>query len=121
MANYIRINIGGKERGAKLGIGFLKQITEAEKIDLTELFVKAESETLLFLPVMIFHSISYNDKIAGNEVDYTQDDVYDWVDEISIQSEEIQTFSKAWIESIKVHMPKTEDEGKKTPQKGAKK
>ncbi|WP_185269264.1 hypothetical protein [Chryseobacterium indologenes] len=120
MGNYLKLKIGGKERGLKVGIGFLKQYTEAEKVTFSELLEKFTSDTLFTLPKMIFHSLSINDKLAGNAIDYTIDDVFDWIDEIGLQSEQIAQYCTVFAESIKVHLPKAEgdeEKGKKEPQK----
>lgn len=112
--NYTKITIGGKERGAKLGIGFLEQITRVEKLTIVELLTKFEQETIFILPKMLFHSLSYNDKVAGNEVDYSIHDVYDWVDELGLNSKILEDFCLTFANSIKVHLP--QEEGKKKPQ-----
>ncbi|KPE49767.1 hypothetical protein [Chryseobacterium indologenes] len=111
----IKINIGGKERVAKLGLGFLEQLTKSENISIIDFLKKFETETLFILPKMLFHSISYNDKIEGLEIDYKLSDVYDWVDDLGIQHETIINFNSAFAESIRTHIPN--EEGKKVPQK----
>ncbi|WP_312306231.1 hypothetical protein [Chryseobacterium sp.] len=125
MGNYIKLHIGGKERGLKVGLGFLQQYTEQEKVTLNELIDKFTSDAFFTIPKMLFHSLSFNDKLAGNPIDYTLDNVFDWVDEIGLQSEQIALYCTTFAESIKVHLPKAESdeasEGKKAPQKkGAK-
>ncbi|MCT4238589.1 hypothetical protein HZP42_19595 [Elizabethkingia anophelis] len=113
--NYTKINIGGKERGAKLGLGFLDRITKAENISLQEVFTKFEKETLSFLPKMVYYSVLYNDERAGNNVDYDLGNVFDWIDEVGITSETIKSFIEAFTRSVEVHFKGKE--GKSTPQK----
>ncbi|HAY3545167.1 TPA: hypothetical protein JRX92_003578 [Elizabethkingia anophelis] len=113
--NYTKINIGGKERGAKLGLGFLERITKAEGVSLQELFTKFEQDVLFFLPKMIYYSVLYNDERAGNKADYNLDDVFDWIDEIGINSEPVMSFIEAFKKSIEVHF--VEKGGKPKPQK----
>lgn len=126
MSKYIKLNIGGKERGLKFGIGFLQQFTEQENMSITDMLVKFETDSFLTVPKMIYHSLSYNDKLAGNSIDYTVNDVYDWVDDLGIQSETVTRYCETFLESIKVHFPQLEpkegeedpnQEGKKKPQK----
>lgn len=113
--NYTKINIGGKERGAKLGLGFLEKITKGEGVSLQELFTKFEQDVLFFLPKMIYYSVLYNDERAGNKVDYTLDDAFDWIDEIGINSDPVMAFIEAFKQSIEVHF--VEKGGKPKPQK----
>lgn len=120
MGNYLKLNIGGKERVLKVGIGFLQQYTEQENVTFAELVEKFNSDTFFTIPKMIYHSLSLNDKLAGNAIDYTINDVFDWIDDIGLQSEQIAQYCTSFADSIKVHLPKVEgdeDKGKKTPQK----
>lgn len=122
MSRYIKLNIGGKERGLKFGIGFLQQFTEQENMTLTDLFVKFETDSFFTVPKMIYHSLTCNDKIAGNTIDYTINDVYDWVDDLGMKSDEITLYCTTFIESIKVHMPTPEKkEGEEDPEQEGKK
>lgn len=111
----LKFKIGGKERGFKIGLGFLEKISIGEKLSIQEVFDKFQNDTFFFIPKMLFYSTLYFDERLGNSVDYTIDSIYDWVDEIGINDPNIARFSHNVIESIKVHIPKSE--GKPEPQK----
>ena len=102
--NKIELLIGGKSHPVKLGLRFLENVTTSEGITIVDVFTKFESETLFFLPKLIYYAIN-----AANPDTLTLDDVYDWVDEIGIASEEIKPFIIAFADSMKVHIPQ-EDE-----------
>ena len=102
--NKIELLIGGKSRPVKLGLRFLENVTTSEGITIVDVFTKFESETLFFLPKLIYYAIN-----TANPDTLTLDDVYDWVDEIGIASEEIKPFIIAFADSMKVHIPQ-EDE-----------
>lgn len=113
--NYVKLNLGGKERTAKLGLGFMQNVLTSENIDLQMMFEKFEKDTLFFVPKLLFYSLAFNNEVSGEKVDFTLNTVFDWVDEIGILNEEIVNFTNAFANSIKVHFP--QDEGKTTPQK----
>lgn len=113
-----KIKIGGVEYATKLGLRFLENVTKGEEISLTEVFQKFESDTLLFLPKLIWHSINTANQSAGKEP-ISLDLVYDHLDAVGIQAEEIKTFIQDFAESIKVHIPQEENVGK--PKKAASK
>lgn len=110
--NYLELEIGGQKRGAKLGIGFLKTVTETKKISLDELFKSIEgSNALLIIPELIFHSLAYNAKRKNEDFKHTLDDVFDWIDEAGgVSSDVYQAFITAFTESLGA------DLGKEKPQ-----
>ena len=112
-----KIKIGGIEYSTKLGLRFLENVTKGEEISLAEVFKKFESETLLFLPKLLWYSVNTANQSAGKEP-IELDLVYDHLDAVGIQSEEIKTFIQDFAESIKVHIPQEETVGK--PKKTAK-
>lgn len=100
----IELLIGGKSHPVKFGLRFLENVTTTEGITIVEVFSKFETETLFFLPKLIYYAINTATPDA-----LTLDDVYDWVDEIGIASDEIKPFIIAFADSMKVHIPQ-EDE-----------
>ena len=108
--NYVKLFIGGAERGAKLGIGFLEKVMKGEDISLQTLFSKIEVEAFTFLPKLLFYALSYNCERAGEKVDFKLGDVFDWTDEIGINSEEYMKFQVAFYNSIKTHLPQESQE-----------
>lgn len=108
--NYVKLFIGGAERGAKLGIGFLEKVMKGEDISLQTLFSKIEVEAFTFLPKLLFYALAYNCERAGEKVDFNLGDVFDWTDEIGINSEEYMKFQVAFYNSIKTHLPQEAQE-----------
>lgn len=119
--NYIKLQLGGKERGAKLGLGFLRKVIEHEKIDMQTIFTNFEKDTLMFLPKLIFYSLAYNCERSNEKVDFKLGDVYDWIDDVGINSDEVVKYVSAFAESVKVHFPNNEETGNEKAPKGAKK
>ena len=108
--NYVKLFIGGAERGAKLGIGFLEKVMKGEDISLQTLFSKIEVEAFTFFPKLLYYALAYNCERAGEKVDFNLGDVFDWTDEIGINSEEYLRFQVALFNSIKTHLPQEEQE-----------
>ena len=108
--NYVKLFIGGAERGAKLGIGFLEKVMKGEDITLQTLFNKVEVEAFTFLPKLLYYALAYNCERAGEKVDFNLGDVFDWTDEIGINSDEYLKFQVAFYNSIKTHLPQEAQE-----------
>ena len=106
-----KIKIGGVEYTTKLGLRFLENVTKGEEITLAEVFQKFESDTLLFLPKLIWYSINTANQSAGKDP-IALDLVYDHLDAVGIQSPEIVAFIQDFAESIKIHIPQEENVGK---------
>lgn len=125
--NYVQLNLGGKDRSAKLGLGFLEKAMKGENLSIQELFQKIESEAFTFLPTLLYYSLAYNCDRAKQTVDFEKEDVFDWIDEVGINSDEFKKFQIAFFQSIKVHLPEENQsaieetisnlEGKTKPQK----
>ena len=115
--NYIKLEINGKEYGAKLGTLFLKNVCDGEKITISELFEKIQSESIFFIPKLIFYAIELNAKRSGKEFDLTLEDVFDWFDTVGVGAKEVVSFFELFNKSMEVHSPN--EEGNAKPQKKA--
>ena len=100
--NYVELDLGGKKRGAKLGIGYLRHVTEVKKISLDELFKSIEGlNAVLLIPELIYLSLSYNASRKKEKFEYTSDDVFDWIDDAGgVKGDACQTFINAFTESL---------------------
>ena len=111
MNNYIQIEIGGKKRGCKLGLGFLGEVIETEKVEVTELMDKLTKNPWRTIPLIMFHSMAYNLKRKGEEVTFNLGDVADWIEEEKdgFSSEVVSSFLTAFTESVTKDIPKEEN------------
>lgn len=117
--NYIELELGGKKRGAKLGIGYLRFATNEKKITLDELFESFQKmstdsslESVYMIIDLIYLSLIYNCNRKKEDPDFDIDDVFDWIDEEGgFTSNVCQEFMKALTSSIIV------DQGKQQPEK----
>lgn len=99
--NKVSINIGGKKRTCRLGLGFMEASLEAEQPDNNDI-------TQVSTVRLLYHSLVYAVNRNEKEPDFDLYDIFDWVDEIGLHSPEIKKFQIAFFESLKVHMPDAE-------------
>ena len=108
--NYLQLEIGGKKRGLKFSQGTLILFQDSIK-NYSESEIKAFASHQL-----VFAALKTNCIIKGDEVDFTFENVFDWVEQL--HEEELQKVLVAFNESqkFKVDIPvekKAEDEKKK--------
>lgn len=122
--NYLKLNIGGKERGAKLGLLFLENAQKAENKNIQELFNELQERSIFFAPKLLYYALQTNCQLNGETQDFTVNDVYDWVEEDGVSNEKgaLVTFINAFSESVTKLFPaenKSSGEGKQKPTKKA--
>lgn len=114
--NYLELEIGKQKRGLKLGLGYLKHVTNTKGITLDELFnllKDAGSEALFLIPELIFLSLEYNCKREKETPDFEQEDVFDWIDdEGGVNSTIYKTFMESLTESLGTDLGKDKPQTK---------
>lgn len=120
--NYLKLNIGGKERSAKLGLLFLENAQKAENKNIQELFQELQERSIFFAPKLLYYALQTNCQLNGETQDFTLSDVYDWVEEDGVSRKDgaILTFINAFSESVTKLFPTentTIEEGKQKPTK----
>ena len=120
--NYIKVNIGGKERGAKLGLLFLENAQKGENMNIQELFNELQQRSIFFAPKLLHYALLTNCQLNGDTPDFNLSDVYDWIDEDGISNKygSVMVFINAFTENITKLFPPTTEEGKgKLPKKAS--
>ncbi len=121
--NYLKLNLGGKERGAKLGLLFLENLQKAENKNIQELFEELENPARLpfVVPKFIYYSLITNCQMNGNDVDFTMVDVYDWIEEEGISNKDgsVVKFIDAFVKNMTKLFPPEATSGKIKPTKKA--
>lgn len=120
--NYLKLNIGGKERGAKLGLLFLENAQKAENKNIQELFNELQERSIFFAPKLIFYSLQTNCQLNGETQDFTLADVYEWIEEDGVSRKDgaVMSFINAFTDSVTKLFPAentTIEEGKQKPTK----
>lgn len=119
--NYINLTLGGKERGAKLGLLFLENAQKAENMNIQELFVELQMRSIFFAPKLIFHALNTNCQLKGETPDFTLENVYDWIEEDGVSNRDgvVMKFVNAFSENIQKLFPteNANEEGKQKPTK----
>ena len=117
--NYLKLNLGGKERGAKLGLLFLENAQKAENMNIEQLFAEIQQRTIFFAPKLIYQALLTNCQLNGDKVDFTLADVYDWIEDEGVGNEEgsVVKFISAFAENITKLFPNDATSGKQKPTK----
>lgn len=107
----ITLNIGGQDRVFYFGLGFIGNLLETEKIQMTEIDAKLAENPFKWIPLIMYYSCAYGFKRKNEFPDFDAFDVADWIDEIGMDNEVIVNFFKAFTESLTKDVP--EDKSKK--------
>lgn len=73
------MNIGGKERPFKFCLNSLIEFTELEGITIEEALTGWDKLDFRQMLKIIYCSFKYGAKFEGQEVDFTQENVNDWI------------------------------------------
>ena len=100
----MKITIKGKEYEPKFGIGFMERAIKEDQPD---------NQDIMQLPTqrLLYHSLAYADERNGIEPQLTKYDIFDYLDEVGLNSEDIKLFQVDFFKSMRVHLP--DDESKK--------
>ena len=98
--------LGGKERELRFGIGFLGAFLEETNLEISQIDEKLKQNPFTYVPKMMFDSLKFAEKRKGNEIDFTESDVIDWVDEAGgLESEPVKSFFLGFAESMQTKLP----------------
>ncbi len=109
--NYIKFNIGGELRGFKFGLKFLSDILSRFDTDIMGLGELLDKNPFLTRPVVLYLAHKYNCERQGLPVNFTESDVIEWIDNLDngISHPDIIECVRMVVESIRAHMPKTDE------------
>lgn len=105
--NKIKLTIAGKKYDAYFGIGFMQKAIKEER---------PEESNIMNIPTypLMAHAIAYGFERKGVDSPISKYDIFDWIDSVGINSDEVKSeskkFMKAFLESMKVHLPESEKE-----------
>lgn len=110
--NYLKLNIGGKERGVKLGLLFLENAQKGENMNIQEIFNELQQRSIFFAPKLLNYALLTNCQLNGETPDFNLADVYDWVEEDGISRKDgaVMAFVNAFTENITKLFPPEENE-----------
>lgn len=80
--NTIKLQLGGKERSLRFGLGVLGDIQDHLKIDMAELLSMIQKNPFKLMPVAMYYAAKYEVEKAGKMVDFTLFDVVEWIEEL---------------------------------------
>ena len=112
--NKVVLSIRGKKVVARLGIGFVELAIKKDRPENNDV-------SNLGINRLIGRSIEFAAEISGEENPIPMGDLYDWIDEVGIHSDEykavVSSFEKAFVDSMQNHIEQEEKPVKKLPVK----
>lgn len=95
-----------------LGLGFLNELTNGTGKKLTDF---EGMDDALLIPVLMYYSRMYACKRLNIEIDFTQEDIFDYIDENgSIGGQLFAEFSLAYLNAMTQDVPVNTDKKKVT-------
>ena len=94
----MKIKIKGVEYEPKFGIGFMERAIKEDQ---------PEGQDIMQLPTqrLMYHALAYADERNGIEPRLTKYDIFDYLDEVGLGSEDVRSFQIAFFNSMRVHLP----------------
>jgi hypothetical protein len=81
--NYLRLELGGRERGLNFNMGCLKNIQEISNRDPFSLSVEGDVQhQMRELSIIVYSALLSNCKSKKEEPDFIEADVVNWVEEL---------------------------------------
>lgn len=113
--NYINFNIGGKDRGFQLGLGFLGDVLKHYNTDLVGLGDLMVQNPFSVTPTILYYGHKHNCIRRKEAIDFEMYDVEDWIDELpnTLNNENIEKLLLLMFDSVKKHLPKVDEEPSK--------
>jgi hypothetical protein len=106
-----KVTLLGRE--FRLGIGFLNLLIDGTGKDLITLGQEVQTSAPTIVPKMMYYSLLYSYQRQNKEVDFSQEDIYDLIDENgSVQGSFWNDFLIAFTKSMSQDVP-TEESKKK--------
>lgn len=111
--NYVEVEIGGKKRGFRFGLGCLGEMLEDLKIGVEDLDAFITRNPIKGIPTMLYHGARYEVMRSGDPVDFTIYDVYDWIDELpgEFNNEKVSLLIETFTKSLSKDVPVMEGSG----------
>ena len=99
----IILNIGGQDRTFHFGLGFLGNLLEETNTNMVDFDEKRLANPFKWVPLMMFHSCAYGYIREGKEVDFTLQNMIEWIDDTDVET--LQKFNEAFVNSLVKNVP----------------
>lgn len=122
MNGYIKIDIGGKERGFYFRNKAIGNILAHFNTTITEVGFMIDNNPWRFFPIAFFYALSAFSEKEKEVVDYTIDDIEDWIDDKGgLKNDDFKKVINVFLVSIGVGLPQEEQTENKEPEEAKKK
>lgn len=105
--NYIEIEIGGKKRGFRFGLGFLGNILDHFNMDIAEFGQLMSRNPFKAIPSILYFAHEYEVKRMGDVPDFTIIDFEMWVEDMpnGYADEKVEAALNVLLESMRKNVP----------------
>lgn len=105
----VKINLNNKSYTGFLGLGFIGEVIDILDISYDELLSKYDKNPFKYVPLLMFHSIEFNHFLKNEEIDFTKNDMFGWIDkEGGLRNKAMLEFSTAFLKFLAKDVPKEE-------------
>ena len=94
------IKIGGKDRHISFGLKAISELVDHEDWGFAKLGQKMSSNPLITTPLIVYYGAKNGADRNSEVVDFTLNDVYDWIEEIGLNSPELISLINAFSSSL---------------------
>lgn len=114
MEGYIKLTIAGEARGFKFDVKSTGLILKDLDVQISKID-QALQNPFFSYPVIVFNGAKRALEKAGEEVTFTQDDVYDWLEkeEDGVVSDKVVKIVLLFVDTITGYIPKGKEKAKK--------
>ena len=111
MITQFKLQVKGKQREFKTGLGFLGQYQKDNLVSFNEITFGIDNNPLYYIPDLMYHSMSYAAKIKDENIEFTKNEFLDWIDETGSEAiTKMGDFKEKLIESLESFLPKEKND-----------
>lgn len=102
---FAKIEIGGGTREIRFGLKTLGDSINHYDQDPAKLMLALEKNPFEAVPIVFYYGLKYGAEKKGEIFNHSLSDVYDWVEELGLQSDTVDQVSKMYIRSLYENVP----------------
>lgn len=103
--NRREVKIGGKTRVVHFGLKVIGDCIKHMGNDPTEFMISLSSNPFESVPLVFYYGLKYAEEREGRSFDHTLFEVTEWIEEEGLQSETMDTVTRAFVRSLYDNVP----------------
>lgn len=106
---FLKIEIGGGTREIRFGLKTLGDSIKHYDQDPAQFMLALEKNPFEAVPIMFYYGLKYGSEKNGEVFKHSLADVYEWVEELGLQSDTVTQVSQLYIRSLYDNVPAIKD------------